>query len=142
MYITFHAVPFGQRGGTFGSSEIQDVRVSDCPDSPCKLRKGNDATIEFDFIPGIYKNTKSFPLYSYRPNVINVMQKVTLNLPKRVCLFCLSKHFIIYNLYYACSQTFFHIHRFFFLLINSRESKSPFVYQTLHTVILRDEELF
>jgi len=31
---------------------IEDVRISDCADSPCKLRKGSDVTIEFDFKPG------------------------------------------------------------------------------------------
>jgi len=39
------------RDGTFGSGKTEDVRISDCAESPCKLRKGFDATIEFDFTP-------------------------------------------------------------------------------------------
>jgi len=39
----------GPREGTYGSATIQDVRVSDCPDSPCRLRKGGETTIQFDF---------------------------------------------------------------------------------------------
>jgi len=42
---------FGGRDGSFGSAKIEDVRVSDCTDSPCKLRKGDEVTIEFDFVP-------------------------------------------------------------------------------------------
>lgn len=38
--------------GTYGIGEIEDVRISDCPDAPCILRKGTSATIEFDFQPG------------------------------------------------------------------------------------------
>ncbi|OXA60402.1 ecdysteroid-regulated 16 kDa protein [Folsomia candida] len=39
------------RNGTYGLAEIEDVRISECPDSPCKLIKGTSTTIEFDFIP-------------------------------------------------------------------------------------------
>jgi len=39
------------RNGTYGVAEIEDVRISDCPDAPCKLRKGTSTTIEFDFQP-------------------------------------------------------------------------------------------
>lgn len=39
------------REGTYGLGKIEDVRVSDCAESPCKLRKGSEATIEFDFKP-------------------------------------------------------------------------------------------
>ncbi|OXA52534.1 ecdysteroid-regulated 16 kDa protein [Folsomia candida] len=39
------------RGGSNGLGSIQDVRVTDCAESPCKLRKGSEATIEFDFTP-------------------------------------------------------------------------------------------
>jgi hypothetical protein len=42
---------FGSRDGSFGSSKIEDVRVSSCEETPCKLRKGDTTSIEFDFIP-------------------------------------------------------------------------------------------
>jgi len=42
---------FGARDGSFGPSKIEDVRVSSCDESPCKLRKGDTTSIEFDFIP-------------------------------------------------------------------------------------------
>jgi hypothetical protein len=40
------------KNGTYGLAEIEDVRISECPDSPCKLKKGTSTTIEFDFKPG------------------------------------------------------------------------------------------
>jgi hypothetical protein len=42
---------FGAREGSFGTAKIEDVRVSNCNESPCKLRKGDTTTIEFDFVP-------------------------------------------------------------------------------------------
>jgi len=39
-----------QREGTHGAAKLEDVRVSDCDDPPCTLRKGTDVTVEFDFI--------------------------------------------------------------------------------------------
>ncbi|CAG7836449.1 unnamed protein product [Allacma fusca] len=42
---------FGPKDGSFGTAALEDVRVSDCNDTPCKLRKGSSATISFDFKP-------------------------------------------------------------------------------------------
>jgi len=39
------------RDGSFGSAKTEDVRVSECEDPPCKLKKGESTTIEFDFTP-------------------------------------------------------------------------------------------
>jgi len=40
---------FGPRGGTHGTASILEVRVNDCEDSPCRLKKGSETTIQFDF---------------------------------------------------------------------------------------------
>jgi len=42
---------FGPKDGSFGTSNLEDVRVSNCDDPPCKLKKGAETTIAFDFIP-------------------------------------------------------------------------------------------
>ena len=46
---------FGPKDGSFGTGNLEDVRVSGCDDPPCKLRKGAETTISFDFVPGNYK---------------------------------------------------------------------------------------
>jgi len=42
---------FGPRDGSFGTANLEDVRVNDCEEPPCALKKGSDSTIAFDFIP-------------------------------------------------------------------------------------------
>lgn len=49
--LNWIAEGLGSRDGSYGHGSIDDVRVTDCAESPCKLRKGSEATIEFDFKP-------------------------------------------------------------------------------------------
>lgn len=83
------------------TGRLLEVRVSECKRLPCILRKGSEATIEMDFIPGdfAFLSVVKFIFVDQGERIVKFAKEFLTN-DRGLCFFV----FIIIFLKYICSH--------------------------------------